>query len=461
MQLDKNFFNEALSGAKLNTDFSFDTSFSVDTRTLQKGEVFVALQGEHADGHEFIKEALKKGASGFVLSAKNREKLEIQYGTELQKKKLLFVEDPYKALLSLASKWRAQFSYPVIAITGSVGKTTTKEFVANILRTTSGEYFTSHGNQNTRLGLALNMLKMRFFHKAAVFEVGISKRGEMKHLAALLQPTSSVITQIGHGHMEGLGALSDVAQEKREVFSLFKPENIGVINGDQAILSKVSYNFPVMRFGFKMTNQIQARKIVIKNNIISFILKLYDKKYALILKGSNEARILNALAAASVARVLGISDEDIVNGLQKDLIVQGRFEEMQLASGGILINDCYNSNPESIKAGIVAFNAYETDKRKIVVLGDMLELGIDSSFWHRQAGRLLHKFSGIYHVVLIGNMVQWTQKTLPIGCQSTHFEKWEDAQEFLKKLDTKDSIFYFKGSNGTGLHKLVTTFSFK
>lgn len=461
MQLDRNFFNEALSGAKLNTDFSFDASFSIDTRTLQKGEVFVALQGDHTNGHEFVKEAIKKGASGFILDKKHQEKLEAQYGKQLQTKNLLYVDDPYTALITMAKKWRAQFTYPILGVTGSVGKTTTKEFIANILRTAGGEYFTSYGNQNNKLGLALNILKLRFFHKAAVFEVGVSKRGSMKELVELLQPTSAVITQVGHSHMEGLGALSDVAHEKRAVFSLFKPENIGIVNGDQDILSKVSYNFPVMRFGFKMTNQVQARKVVIKNNVISFILKLYDKKYAIMLKGSHEGRILNALAAASAAHVLGISDKDIVKGLQKDLVVQGRFQEMLLASGGILIHDCYNSNPESIKAGLMAFNAYETDKKKIVVLSDMLELGIDSSFWHRQAGRLIHKFSEIHHIVLIGNMVQWTRKTLPIGSRSTHFDRWEDAVEFLKGMDSKDSIFYFKGSNGTGLHKLVQTFSFK
>jgi UDP-N-acetylmuramoyl-tripeptide--D-alanyl-D-alanine ligase len=461
MQLDKNFFNATLSGAHLNADFSFDSSFSVDTRTLQKGEVFVALQGEHVDGHNFIKEALEKNASGFILANQHRARLEAEYGTQLAKKNLLYVEDPCAALLSLASKWREQFSYPVIAITGTVGKTTTKELVANILRGVEGDYFTSYGNQNTRIGLALNMLKMRFFHKAAIFEVGISRRGEMKHLVELLKPTVSVITQIGHGHMAGLGALTDVAQEKRDIFSLFKAENVGIINGDQDILAKVSYDFPVMKFGFKMTNQIQARKILIKNNVISFILKLYNKKYAVMIKGSHEGRILNALAAAAITRTLGVSDDDIVRGLQKELVVQGRFEEMQLASGGILINDCYNSNPESIKAGILAFNAYETDKKKYLVLGDMLELGIDSSFWHRQAGRLIHKVSGIHHIVLIGTMVQWLQKTLPIHCSSTHFETWEAAEDFLKKLDSSDSIFYFKGSHGTGLHKLVRTFSFK
>jgi UDP-N-acetylmuramoyl-tripeptide--D-alanyl-D-alanine ligase len=210
-----------------------------------------------------------------------------------------------------------------------------------------------------------------------------------------------------------------------------------------------------------MTNQIQARKIMINNNIISFILKLYDQKYAVMLKGSHEGRILNALAASSIACLLGIPHEIIVKGLQKELVVQGRFEEIQLASGGILINDCYNSNPESIKAGLAAFNAYETDKKKIIVLGDMLELGIDSSFWHRQAGRLLHKFFDIHHVVLIGNMVQWIQKTLPLHCKVTHFARWEDSVEFLQSMDSQDSIFYVKGSNGTGLYKLVTKFSVK
>lgn len=132
---------------------------------MQKGEIFVALQGERVDGHDFISEALKREASGFILAEQHRERLEKEYAREFQNKKILFVQDPYLALLSLASAWRSQFTYPVVAITGSVGKTSTKEFVANIFRANNGEYFTSHGNQNTRLGLALNMLKMRFFIK--------------------------------------------------------------------------------------------------------------------------------------------------------------------------------------------------------------------------------------------------------------------------------------------------------
>ncbi len=253
---------------------------------------------------------------------------------------ILAVPNPLQALIQLATVWRAQFTYPVVGITGSVGKTSTKEMIANILTLNDMPIIASHGNQNTNIGLSLNMLRMRSAHKAAIFELGISKRGEMAQLAAIVKPTTAIITNIGHQHMDGLGSLQDIALEKRDIFKYFAEENIGIINGDQSILSHVSYPHPVIRFGSKTTNQIQARKIRVNGSHINFVLKIYKKKYNIILDQPHMGSVFNALAATAAAHLLGVPEEIIVKGIQRPLVVAGRFEQRPLKfAKGSLIND--------------------------------------------------------------------------------------------------------------------------
>ncbi len=457
MQLDVDFISKVLGNAQMqNGPFPQESSFSVDTRSLQKGDVFVALQGGQVDGHDFILEALKKGASGFILSNVKKTELLQKFGQELSQKHLLFVDDTLQALIDLAKNWRSQFTYPVIGVTGSVGKTTTKEMIRNILKLTDMDYVVSFGNQNSLIGVSLNILKMRAHHQVAVFEVGISTRGSMQQLAELLRPTYAVIVKVGHGHMEGLGDLSSVAQEKRSIFSCFADRDIGVINGDQAELSKISYPHPVIRFGLKTTNQVQARKIVVANNNTTFVAKIYNEKYSVILPTCNQARVLNALAAITVGYILKIPNEILIKGVEQPVLVQGRFQIISHPSGTVLINDAYNSNPDSAKASLLALNSYETDKSKVVVLGDMLELGVDSAFWHRQLGRFLNKVSNLHHVILIGSHVQSTQQALPLNIKSTLFATYQDAHSLLKTMILEENrVFLFKGSNSMGLCNLV------
>lgn len=462
MQLDKEFVKNALANAQMiNGDFPSNSSFSVDTRTLQPGDIFVALEGKKCDGHEFIGDALLKQASGLIVAQHKRAEIEALHGSVLQSVKILYVEDTLAALVRLAKEWRSKFTYPVVGITGSVGKTSTKEMVANILRTSGEQFYVSHGNQNTIIGVALNILKMRPGYKAAIFEVGISDRGVMGKIADMLRPTYALITGIGHAHMQGLGSLADVATEKRAIFSCFSDTNIGIINGDQDILTSISYAYPVLKFGLKTSNQIQARKIAIKNNVITFIAKIYQKKYSIILQGSHEGAVINALAALSIAHMIEIPIDIAIAGIQKPLAVQGRFEFCHTADHGVFINDSYNANPESVKAGLLAFDSYESDLSRIVVLGDMLELGIDSAFWHRQIGRFLRKISGIKHIILIGPMAVWIKKTAPLGCPIEYFETWQQALPAIKKITNEKTITFVKASRGVGLQNIIDALPMK
>jgi UDP-N-acetylmuramoyl-tripeptide--D-alanyl-D-alanine ligase len=456
MRFDKSFITKTLPEVSIAYGhFPEETTFSIDSRAIKSGDIFVALKGAGHDGHDFVVEAFAKGAAGAIIAESKKEIL--KNIKDLDKKLVIVVADPLEALMQLAVAWRLQFTYPVIAITGSVGKTSTKEILAQIMTQAGKKHLASIGNQNTKLGLALNMLRMRADHELAIFEVGISRRGEMAELASLLRPTSAAITNIGHQHMDGLGSLNDIALEKRDIFKFFTENSIGIINGDQAILANVSYQHPVIKFGSKTTNQIQARKMRVAGSHISFVLKIYKNKYSIILEHPHVGAVFNVLTATAAAHWLGVPDEIIIAAIQKPCIVVGRFEERVLNNdSGTLINDCYNANPESMKAALLAFQQIETRSPKIAILGDMLGLGVNSPFWHRQVGRFLRKVPSLNKVILVGNLVSWVKKTAPVGLRVEIVASWQEAvQRVQDELASKPTILV-KGSRAIGLDNLVS-----
>lgn len=465
MNFDKSFIKSVLPKAELLYDtFPKQMNFSVDSRTLQRGDVFVAIQGNRIDGHKFVFEAIEQGACGLIIDSAKKECLSKIDAKKLDNKFVLIVDDVILALRKLAAAWRSQFSYPVIGITGSVGKTSTKEIVENVLKLHGLNALVTQGNQNSLIGVPLNVLRMSSEHQVAVFELGITKRGEMAMLVDMVKPTIALITAVGHSHMEGLGSLVDVAVEKREIFRLFKEHNIGIVNGDQASLAQIGYNHPVIKFGSKITNQIQARKIKVVGSQINFVLKIYSKKYNVTLNGNHAGAVFNSLAAISVGCLLNIPNETLIKAIQIPLDVHGRFEVKNLNTGsGKLIDDCYNAGPESMKAALLAFEKIETKSQKIAVLGDMLELGADSSFWHRQIGRFLRKVPSLKHLILVGDLVKWTKMTAPVGITIDVVPSWQEAVEVLKnKVVVAESLVLVKGSTRgytAGLVNLVKHFT--
>lgn len=457
MLFNRQFISSVVPEAKfLGTQMQDFKGASLDSRQLNKGELFVALKGNRVDGHDFVNEAVAKGAAGLMISVEKESILKSIDAATLKKLFVILVPNTREALIQLASAWRAQFTIPVIGITGSIGKTSTKEMLANIIKLNGMNCLASEGNQNTALGLSISILKMTEAHQVAIFEMGVSKRGEMARMAALVQPTTAIITSIGHSHMEGLGSLADIANEKRDIFKYFKESNIGIINGDMPILANISYNHPIVKFGCKTTNQVQARKIQSNNTHTHFILKLYKERFKIILDTNHSGRVFNALASSAAAYLLEIPSDIIVKGIQIPLSISGRFEPTKLkAAKGILINDCYNASPESMKAALLAFEKLESKGQKIAVLGDMLELGVNSPFWHRQLGRFLRKVPSLNHVVLVGDLVKWTKATVPVGITFEHVPTWQEATDVLKKRLDKEAVILVKGSLGLQLSRLV------
>lgn len=457
MRFDQHFLKGVLPDAAVPyAVYPDDVSFVVDSRAVKQGDIFVALAGAKVDGHAYINDALAQGASGLLIAESKKDVLNTLDQKLLQKKLVVIVADPSHAFIKLACAWRDQFKYPVVGITGSVGKTSTKEILKTILQTNNTPFVASEGNQNTRVGIAMNIFKMRAHHKAAIFEMGISQRGEMAELAKIARPTTAVITCIGHAHMEGLGSLADIATEKRDIFKYFNESSIGVVNGDQALLAGVGYTHPVVKFGYKTVNQIQARKIQISGDAITFVLKLYKQKFNISLPHSHEGAVANSLAACSLAYLLNVTSETIVKAIQQPIKVSGRYEEKVLAAHkGRVIHDCYNANPESMKAALLAFQKIETQAQKIAILGDMLELGVNAPFWHRQLGRFLRKVPSLKHVILVGDMVKWTYKTVPVGITVDIVPTWKEAVEKLELQLAQESVVLVKGSRGIALENLV------
>lgn len=447
MCFDSNFLKGVIPNGRLkDTTSCVSDTFVTDIYQVKRGDFFVALVNSSYDGHDWIDEAVKRGATGFIIEQARWSK----YQFLGKSGKLVFgVESTRDALFCLAAAWRSQFSCPVIGITGSVGKTSTKEILRNIFNVHGMHYFASENSSNDAVDVALNLLRMNLSHEVVIFEMTAKKRGEMAQLAKMVTPTHAIIANIGHSHMEGLGSLNDVALEQRDIFSCFNQDSIGIVNGDLPMLGRIGYPHPVIKFGSKTVNQVQARKIHVHNVTIKFILKLYKKKYSIILKNTHKGTVFNALAASSVAYLLGIDGKTIVRGIEIPTMIVGGFEHRNLLGGkGVLVNDCHGTNPEGMKASLLAFGEIESRSQKIIVLGDMHELGVNSPFWHRQLGRFLKKIPSINHIILVGDMVKWTKKILRINVTCDLVSTWEEAVDRLRKrLLGESSLILVKGSS--------------
>lgn len=458
MQLDKNFFKSVVPQALFEgvAEPVFGR-FVIDSRLAQPGSTFVALPGVSVDGHDFLRDALERGASVLIINKEKRAALNSVPAALLAKASIILVPDSQDALIKLASAWRATFTQPVVGVTGSIGKTSTKEMIATMVRAAGKKCLVSEGNYNTLLGIALTFLQVRPDHECVIVEMGISRRGEMEQLAALARPTIGLITQIAHQHMDGLGSIIDIAAEKRMIFKYFKPDNIGIVNGDQTLLAGVSYSHPTVKFGYKTTNQIQARRVAVSSTKTTATIKIYNDKYAVTLPTPHKGRLCNALASATAAYFLQVPNNIIIDVIQSFESVPGRFQPLALKSGrGIIINDAYNANPESMKEALLAFERLEVHGRKVAVLGDMLGLGAGSIFWHRQVGRLLRKAPSVEQVVFVGDQIIAAQKTLPRSVQAISVPNWEEAVKTVERLNSDQELaLLVKGSLDMELQKLV------
>ncbi len=447
---------QACSGRLILGDPEADLGgISIDTRTLNKGDLFIAIKGERFDGHDFIPDAIRRGAKGAVV-----ERGDLPYGEIPQHFSLIEVKDTVRALGDIANWWRRRLNTFLIAITGSVGKTSTKDILASIL-SKKGDTFSSKENLNNLIGVPLNILSMEEFHRYSVIEMGMNRPGEIKRLTEICAPNIGVITNVGPAHVEGLGSVRNVILAKLELVETIGEDSITFIDGDNKDLLRYvkRYNKPLINVCQKKTNDyVYDIKLSEKGAKISVLVKkegqLYDFWFHLMAK----PYLLNASVACSLALYLGLDPSDIQRGIGAYKGTRSRFEVLSLMDGSFLVDDSYNANPISLKAGLFSLKELFPDQEKILIIGDMLELGKGSKRYHREAGRLCAKIGASKLIAIGSHSKEVLEGAKKEGLRTEDMIAFQDVKEalpYIPQFVSKGSILYVKGSHKVNLSILV------
>lgn len=362
---------------KGNETISF-ADVSTDTRTITEGCLFVALKGDNFDGHNFLAKAQEMGAAGAI----------VDLGRTLEGFPCIEVPNTLKAYQDLAHFHRRRFSIPVIAITGSSGKTTTKEMVAAVLATQL-KVLKTEKNFNNEVGLPKTLLGLTEDHQACVVEMGMRGLGQIEELALIAEPTVGVITNVGTSHIELLGSQEKIAQAKGELIACLDENSIAILNADDHYVAEMANiaKGKTMTYGIQNNATLKASNLTYKKDGIKFTCKCYDDVFDVFLLMVGEHNVLDALAAIAVGRTCGLSAAKIKKGLEVFTGTPLR-QEIVAFKDFVVLNDTYNANPSSMAESIKALGQLQ-GKRKVAMLGDMLELGDFTEEGHRQIGRLL------------------------------------------------------------------------
>lgn len=432
------------------------TGVCIDTRNLHKGDLFFALKGEKTDGHIFLKEAREKGAVGAIVNYRPPD-------FTFKDFPLLLVEDSIKALQQLAVAQRCIFTGVVIAVTGSTGKTSTKEMIAAILHE-QGSVLKTTDNHNNELGLPLTILALKKEDRFLVVEMGMRGLGEIDFLCRLSQPDYGVITNIGHTHQELLGSQEKIAQAKAELISHL-PAKGGLVLPFSAkkILRPWLTNIrcSVLWFGEDASADISAGQIDLQGeNPLSFSLYYRRKEVShIILSLPGRHNVLNALAAVAIGKLVGLSWVQISIGLKNAVLPRMRLEFNKAKSGNVqVINDAYNANPDSMLAALEVLQATAVEKRTIAVLGDMYELGDYTEEGHLLVGRHV-KEKELAYLITVGKLGAIIARgALDAGMSSEKIRSCDNNEEALAcifALIQAGDVLLVKGSRGVKMEEIV------
>jgi UDP-N-acetylmuramoyl-tripeptide--D-alanyl-D-alanine ligase len=423
-----------------------------DSRAAQVGDCFVALKGERHDAHDFLPDVARAGAVAAI----------VQRGVVAASGNMAFIEvdDTLAALQRFAGKYRDRLKLKVVAITGSNGKTTTKDLCASVLARKFSVAKTT-GNFNNHIGLPLSLLGANAANQFGVFELGMNHAGEIAALAALAKPDVAVITNIGRAHIEFLGSREAIAREKGALVEALGKKGVAVLNADDKWSAGIILRCKgrVVTTGFNRNADVCARDVEV-NVTTQFTLCFRDSRedarVKLPMLGLHQ--IYNALQAAAVGRICKMKTENIVAGLEQFKAPDMRMQLEQI--GGVRVfNDAYNANPDSMEAALAAFRHVRSTGRKIVVLGDMLELGEHTQAAHEEVGKLLAEEGGVKVVVTVGAFARLIGKTaIRNGLEEAlvvAFDNAADAAKFLKMEARAGDCILLKGSRRVGLERIV------
>jgi UDP-N-acetylmuramoyl-tripeptide--D-alanyl-D-alanine ligase len=358
----------------------------IDSRSIVPNDLFVAIVGEIHDGHAFISDVVEQGTRGLIVSSEKARDLPIS-AWQTRNIACVAVRDTTRALGDLAAFHRARTDVTVVAITGSNGKTTTRQMMVAVVARKFNTLSTT-GNYNNQIGVPLTLLRLAPEHRWAVVELGSNSPGEIARLAQICSADIGVITNVAPAHLEGLGSLDGVMREKEQLLDHLKAKGKAVLNADDRRVSKIAARTKkdVLFFGLSEKAAVRATAVNEKASGISFSLDLPQESLTVDLKAAGHFMVVNALAAAAVGHLLGLPAAEIKAGLETFEPAWGRMNILQTASGIHVIDDTYNANPESMKAAITTLVSLRANNRSIFVAGDMLELGAQAESLHRQVG---------------------------------------------------------------------------
>lgn len=434
---------QAINGKLLGADVAVK-SVGTDSRAIVSNQLFVAIKGENFDGNQFAETAIQQGATAVLVS-----------DAQTKARPAVVVNDTRLALGQLAKYWRNQFDIPVIAITGSNGKTTTKEMLSAILAAATKDVAKVHatvGNLNNDIGMPLTLLKLSKQHAYAVIEMGMNHLGEIDYLTKIAQPTVALIINAGTAHIGELGSRENIAKAKGEIFNGLSTNGVAVINADDAFFGywqALSIGKKVLTFSLSKAADISAKYQEI-DGLSHVELTTPTGKIDFKLNVLGKHNIANALAASAAAAALGVSNQDIADGLQNMQAVRSRLQRKAGLNGALLIDDTYNANPDSMKAAIDVLVAL--DSYSVFVMGDMGELGADAANMHADIG-LYAKQNGVKNLLVFGALSVHAANAFGEGAQ--HFSVLDDVISNTKKLMQKNTAVLVKGSRFMKMERVV------
>lgn len=429
-------------------------NFCTDTRKIQKGDVYVGLKGEKFNGNEYYKEALEKGAKVAVISGIEVTKEDLD---KYKDKTIIEVKDSLEAFGDIAAYKRDLYDIPVVQITGSVGKTSTRDIIANVVRT---QYKTlqTEGNQNNAVGLPTTLLKLKD-HEAVVVESGMNHLGEIRYLGKIAKPTVAVITNIGTAHIGFLGSRENILKAKLEILENLKPDGYIVINNDNDMLNKWAKEdtkYKKYTFGIDEKSDVMAYNIKVNENYSTYNVKINNKEYSVKVPVSGIHFVYNSLCAIAVGNLLNIAPENIIKGIETFTLTKNRMEIDKIKDGVTVINDAYNASYDSMKAAIEYLQGLPGE-RKIAVLGDMFELGKFSEEIHRKVGIevFTHKIDMLVTVGKESKYIAEEVKYLGMSKDNVaSFDTTEEAINYLNKTLRKNDVVLLKAANGMHFSKI-------
>ncbi len=434
------------------------TGLSTDSRQIRPGQLFLALKGERFDGHDFIEKAVNEGA--VCIIAEKAAKFSLPANSEIA---VIEVTDTLRALGELANWWRRRHDVIVVGITGSVGKTTTKEMTAHILEQ-GARTLKSEGNFNNLIGLPLTLLNLKEEDRRVVLEMGMNRPGEIGRLTEISEPDIGLITNVASAHLEGLGDVEGVARAKTELLEKISKKSRIVLYGDDELLMKEASRFgrEAMTYGLGPGNDIRAAGIDnLGSGGISFELRFQGQSVPVRIRVPGMQNLINALAASSIAICMKEPVDLIVKGLARFEGINGRFKIIPLPGDIILVDDTYNANPYSLKAALHSIKDIAGNRRRMILgLGEMMELGDKTVSAHREAGEMIAEI-GVSYLFVMGDhanevITGAVKKGFPPK-RTIETESHQEMADQIRDLITEGDLILLKGSRKAGLERVTQT----